>query len=105
MWYMAKVQLLPGMDKQLRQDLMWGEAHLPKSMIGLVPAEGEACYLFGHCDCGAELCDSGELDDLQRYFEIIEFGPAEPFFIGEHAPVAFTRQASVSKSAFRRAGE
>ncbi|MCL5264157.1 MAG: hypothetical protein M1343_03015 [Chloroflexi bacterium] len=89
MWYFARVQLLPGMEKQLRQDLLWGESHLPKNMVGMVPAEGEVGYVFGHCNSTTSISDSGELEDLRRYFKVLEFGPAQPFFIGEHAPNAF----------------
>lgn len=92
MWYFAKVQLRPGMEKQLRQDLLWGEAHLPKSMVGLAPSEGEVCYLFGHCNSATDPCFSGELEDLERYFDVLEFGRAEPFFVGDHAPSALGTQ-------------
>lgn len=90
MWYFAKVQLLPGVEQQMRRDLLWGESHLPKSMIGLVPADGEVGYLFGWCHSMMEVSDGGEIEDLRKYFKILEFGPAEPFFVGEYAPAVFS---------------
>lgn len=100
MWYFAKVQLLPGVEQQLRRELLWGESHLPQGMIGLVPAESEVGYLFGWCHSMSEVACRGELEDLRKYFKILEFGPAEPFFVGEHAPAIFSTQLSVGKLAF-----
>ncbi len=98
MWYFAKVQLRPGMERQLRQDLLWGEAHLPKSMVGLEPKEGETRYLFGYCHSNTDICHTGELADLEQYFEVLEFGQAEPFFVGDHASSVFSTELVARRS-------
>lgn len=98
MWYFAKVQLRSGMERQLRQDLLWGEAHLPKSMVGLEPKEGETRYLFGYSHSNAGICSTGELADLERYFEVLEYGQAEPFFVGDQARSVFSTQLIVGSS-------
>ncbi len=88
MWYFAKAEIIPGMEQRLHTDLKWGESALPKRMVCMTPAEGKVCYIFGHCH-SADPLHSGELHDIQQYFNILEYSTAEPFFIGEHAVDAF----------------
>lgn len=92
MWYFAKVQLLPGAAQKLRRELMWGESCLPKGLIGLAPAGSDVVYLFGWCHSVSAASSGGEIEDLHKYFRVLEFAPAEPFFVGESAPLIFATQ-------------
>ncbi len=92
MWYFARVEPIPGMERTLRTELMWGESPLPKSMIGWIAADGESAYVL--LECHGDPTHSGELEDLQRYFNVVELTSAQPFFIGEHAPHSFIAQPS-----------
>ncbi|MCL5962635.1 MAG: hypothetical protein M1358_25545 [Chloroflexi bacterium] len=87
MWYFARVEPIAGMEETLRTELMWGESPLPKSMIGWVAADARSAYVLFDCHCDPAL--SGELEDLRKYFKVVELSSAAPFFIGEHAPSAF----------------
>jgi hypothetical protein len=100
MWYFAKVEPIPGMEQTLRTEILWGESVLPKSMVGWVAADGGAAYIL--LECKHDPAHSGELEDLQRYFKVIEFSSAEPFFVGEHAPHSFPGRPSAFLTSLKR---
>lgn len=94
MWYFARVEPIPGAERTLRTELMWGESVLPRSMIGWIATDGGAAYIL--LDCRHDPAHSGELEDLQKYFKVVEFSSAEPFFVGEHASHSFPGKPSAS---------